>query len=63
VDESEEENLRNIVVYWKVRMISQYCDETRRLGSLKDAQLFVMNYKAQQQADHKIYKVTEEEIE
>jgi hypothetical protein len=63
MSENEDENLRNITVYWKVRMISQYSDETRRFGSLKDAQLFILHYKAQQNADHKIYKVIEEEIE
>lgn len=61
--ENEDENLRNIAVYWKVIMITFHTSETRRFGSLSSAKEFIEHYKMQQQADHKIFKVTEEEIE
>lgn len=61
--ENEGENLRNIVTYWKVIMVSLYTQETRRFVSLSTAKEFIDNYKKTQEADHKIFKVIEEELE
>ena len=61
--ENEGENLRNIVTYWKVIMVSLYTQETRRFGSLSTAKEFIDNYKKTQEADHKIFKVIEEDLE
>jgi len=54
---------QNITVYWKVIMIALHSQETRRFGSLSSAREFVDNYKKIQDADHKIFKVIEEEVE
>jgi len=46
--ENEDENLRNIAVYWKVIMIGLHNQETRRFGSLNSAKEFIEHYKIQQ---------------